>query len=65
MIALIAVLDKLLYLLLAYRRKTEKTKAQNERDTISKNPASWFTKHFSGGVSKQSDKKSSPDKTDS
>jgi hypothetical protein len=61
---IVAVLDKLLWILLAYNRKTEKTEAQIERDKISKNPAGWFSSHFSNGLSKQSDKDST-DKTKS
>ena len=32
--AIVAVLDKLLWILLAYNRKTEKTEAQIERDRL-------------------------------
>ena len=60
--AIVAVLDKLLWILLAYNRKTEKTEAQIERDKLAKNPAGWFGSHFSNGLSKQS-KTDSTDKT--
>ena len=62
--AIAAVLDKLLWLLLAYKRTKEKGDAQIERDKISKNPAGWFSSHFSNVLSKQSDKDST-DKTKS
>lgn len=61
--AIVAVLDKLLWILLAYNRKTEKTEAQIERDRLSKNPAGWFNQHFSNGLSKHSGKTDSTDKT--
>jgi|TARA_R110002012_G_scaffold274488_2_gene460792 tRNA(Ile2) C34 agmatinyltransferase TiaS len=59
-----AVLDKLLWILIAYRRTKEKGEAQIERDKISKSPSAWFANHFSNGLSKQSDKDST-DKTKS
>jgi len=59
-----AVLDKLLWILLAYRRTKEKGEAQIERDKISQNPAGWFSDHFSNGLSKHSETDST-DKTKS
>jgi hypothetical protein len=61
--AIAAVLDKLLWLLLAYRRTKEKGDAQLERDKLAKNPAGWFANHFSSGLSKQPNKTDSTDKT--
>ena len=62
---LIAVLDKLLWLLLAYKRTEEGRGAQHERDKISKNPSAWFANHFSNGLSKQPNKTDSSDETKS
>lgn len=50
--ALLAVLDRLLWVLLAYRRAAEQKRAQAENDSMEKNPARWFTLHF-GGVREQ------------
>jgi hypothetical protein len=61
--AIAAVLDKLLWLLLAYKRTKEKGDAQIERDKLAENPAGWFNQHFSNGLSKQSEKTDSTDKT--
>ena len=61
--AIAAVLDKLLWLLLAYKRTKEKGDAQIERDKIAKNPAGWFDQHFSNGLSGKSSKTDSTDKT--
>ena len=61
--AIAAVLDKLLWLLLAYRRTKEKGDAQIERDKLAKNPAGWFNQHFSNGLSRKSDKADSTNET--
>ena len=61
--AIAAVLDKLLWLLLAYKSTKEKGDAQIERDKLAKNPAGWFNQHFSNGLSKHSEKTDSTDKT--
>lgn len=44
--ALLAVLDKLLWVLLAYRRAAEQARAQAENDRMEKNPGGWFAVHF-------------------
>jgi|TARA_R110000796_G_C14234430_1_gene396408 hypothetical protein len=62
---IVAVLDKLLWILIAYRRTKEKGGAQIERDKLGTNPAGWFSSHFSNGLSKQSDKTDSADETKS
>ena len=61
--AIAAVLDKLLWLLLAYKRTKEKGDAQIERDKLGTNPAGWFSNHFSNGLSGKSSKTDSTDKT--
>ena len=61
--AIAAVLDKLLWLLLAYRRTKEKGDAQIERDKLAKNPAGWFSNHFSNGLSGKPGKTDSSDET--
>jgi len=51
--ALLAVLDKLLWVLLAWRRGAEQEEAQDESDKLSQDPGGWFAGHFDGGMRKQ------------
>lgn len=48
--SLLALLDKLLYVMLAWKRASDSKNAQEERNEIENNPAGWFTTHFGGGV---------------
>lgn len=51
MTTLIVILDKLLSLIQTWMVKKENADAQTQRDQLEKNPSDWFTQHFNGGVS--------------
>lgn len=60
---LLAVLDKILWVLLVWKRSVDEKKAQESRDELEANPAGWFSKHFSGRVSEQSSQSTNSDQT--
>ncbi|CAB4133877.1 hypothetical protein UFOVP263_33 [uncultured Caudovirales phage] len=58
-----SALDKLLTLILGWVALRNQEKAQAERDNLEKNPANWFSNHFSG-MPTDADKTTKTDKAD-
>ena len=61
--AIVGLLDKLLWILMAQRRLTAAERAQRERNDLENNPSSWFARHFAGGLP-PTDQTNNPDQTD-
>lgn len=62
--SLLALLDKLLYVLLAWKHSSDAKNAQETRDEIESNPSGWFTTHFGGRVLPESNEQTDSNETD-
>jgi hypothetical protein len=48
--SILAILDKILTVLLVWKRSVDQKKAQERRYELEKNPDHWFSNHFSDGM---------------